>query len=154
MYGLLESVLGANGRLHPTIRGWCGHGFLTQPKMASQYVSTLWELQKLLGIRFSDTDWKARKQKAQKWTKRHGIPKFCGFRKSLATSIWYLVATTWDWFWILITGKLWHLIDWIWVTWTLIWPLVLISDNLTQHLSCPLPLSSTSLPRQSQESLF
>ena len=86
MYGLLESVFGVNWRWNPCFRCWRRHGFLTQPELASQYVSTSWELEKLLGNRFSDTDWKAWKRTAKKRTEWHGIPKFCGFRKSLATS--------------------------------------------------------------------
>ena len=45
----LESVFGANGRWNPTVCGCCGHGFLTQPELASQSASTL---EKLLGNRF------------------------------------------------------------------------------------------------------
>ena len=86
IYKLLESVLGANSRWNPCFHCWRRHRFLTQPELASQYVSTSWELKKLLGNRFSDMDWKARKRTAKKRTERYGIPKFRGFRKSLATS--------------------------------------------------------------------
>ena len=79
-------MLGANWRWNPIVHGWHRHGFLTQPELASQYVSMSWELQKLLRIWFSDHGLKARKRTAKKWMECHGIPKFRGFRKSLATS--------------------------------------------------------------------
>ena len=91
MYRILESVLGASWRWNPCFHCWRQHGFLTQPELASQYVSTLWELEKLLGNRFSDMNWKARKRTAKKWTEWHGIPKFRGFKKNLATSTTHFI---------------------------------------------------------------
>ena len=79
----LESVPGANGRWNPTVRSWCGHGFLTQPELASQSAGTL---EKLLGNRFCH-DGKTRTEKNGKIrTERYEIPNFRRFRKSLATS--------------------------------------------------------------------
>ena len=86
MYGLLESVLGANWRWNPWVRCWCGHGFLTQPKLASQSVSTSWELQKLLGNRICNHGLKSTETDGKKRMERYGIPNFRRFRKSLATS--------------------------------------------------------------------
>ena len=79
----LEFVLCANGRWNPTVRSLCGHGFLTQPELASQSVSTL---EKLLGNRFCQHGKKRTEKNGKKCTERYRIPNFHRFRKSLATS--------------------------------------------------------------------
>ena len=94
MCGFLESVLDTKRVWSLSVRCWRRHGSVTQPELASQYVNTSWELQKLLGNRFWNHGLKSTDLNSKIRTDCYGIPIFCGFRKSLATSINHLLPST------------------------------------------------------------